>query len=188
MLAPDRWVLSGDEAATWDAPSVPGLSIEPMTPVQWPRVRAIRLSALREAPDAFWTTLEQERSRTAAEWRARLDRADRTTLLAVLDETDVGIAVGAPHHDGGRDAGLYSVWVAPEVRGCGVSDVVVSAVISWAIERGHQRLRLEVADDNHRAVRLYERYGFVPTGATSRFPPPRDHVVEHERVLELRRP
>lgn len=162
-------------------------SVEPVGPSQWWRVRAIRLRALRDAPDAFWTTLAQEQSRTAGSWRAQIGRDDRATFVATLADTDVGIAVGAPHHVHATDAAVYAVWVAPPARGRGAGEALLSAVIDWAAGRGYARVRLDVADDNRHAVALYERLGFVPTGATTRFPPPRDHVVEHERMLDLHR-
>jgi len=59
-------------------------------------------------------------------------------------------------------------------------------VAAWARAAGHTALRLDVGDANARAVGLYARLGFAPTGVTSAFPPPRQHVVEHERALLLR--
>lgn len=176
----------GEGVGPWH-PEVGPPSIERMAPGQWRRVRAVRLRALRDAPDAFWTTPAQEQSRTAASWRAQLGRDDRATFIATLGGADVGIAVGAPHHDDATDAGVYAVWVAPPARGRGVGGALLSAVIDWAAGRGFARLRLDVADDNRHAVALYERFGFMPTGAATRFPPPRDHVLEHERVLDLHR-
>lgn len=152
----------------------------------WARARGVRLRALRDAPDAFWSTTEGEARLAVSVWRRRLARPDAATFLAVRDGRDVGLAIGARHHAHPRDAGLYSVWVAPEVRGSGLADQLVMAVVDWARAAGHPRIRLDVADDNLRAVGLYARLGFTPTGAVSRFPPPRDHVVEHERVLDLR--
>lgn len=78
------------------------------------------------------------------------------------------------------------MWVAPGYRGRGVGHALVAAVAAWARSAGHRRLRLEVADHNAQAVRLYERAGFIATGAHGRLPPPRDHITEHERALVLR--
>jgi GNAT superfamily N-acetyltransferase len=153
----------------------------------WQRARAVRLRALRDAPDAFFSTVEQESALSEGAWRERLDRSDAVTLLALVDGADVGMAVGAVHHAQSADAGLYAMWVAPDVRGRGTGGALITEIIAWARATGHPRLRLDVGDHNARAVRLYERMGFVPTGATSRFPPPRSNVVEHERALDLRR-
>jgi hypothetical protein len=64
-------------------------------PEQWERVRALRLSALSDAPDAFASTLEQERDQPPRFWRERLERPAATTWLAtaLMDggERDVGL-------------------------------------------------------------------------------------------------
>lgn len=161
--------------------------VEIARPTEWSRVRAVRLRALRDAPDAFWSTFDEERDDPPEQWRERLARADAVTFLGVVDDADAGIAVGAPHHADPDDAGLYAMWVAPEARGRGLGDALVAAVVSWATDAGYPILRLEVADANAAAVALYARAGFAPTGAVSRFPPPRDHVTEHERARRLDR-
>lgn len=160
--------------------------VERVGPTHWARARAIRLQALRDAPDAFWSTFEQEAALDDAVWRQRLERREAVTLLGVVDDADVGMVVGAPHHAQPTDAGLYAMWVAPSARGRGVGEELISAVVDWARSAGYPRLRLDVADANPHAVRLYERMGFTPTGVIYRFPPPRDHIVEHERALDLR--
>lgn len=151
----------------------------------WARGRDLRLRALRHAPDAFWATADDEAALSPAQWRARLERTDAATVVAVVAGTDAGLAAGAPHHDDPCDAGLYAMWVDPSFRGRGIGDALVAAVVAWARAAGHRRLRLEVADHNTSAVRLYERAGFVATGAHGRLPPPRDHITEHERALVL---
>lgn len=161
------------------------LTIERVGPEAFQRVRAVRLRALRDAPDAFWVIAEEEEATTAAQWRGRLARPDAATFLAVRDGVDVGLAIGARRHGHEGVAGLYAMWVAPEARGSGAGVALIGAVVGWARAAGHRSLRLEVADTNEPALRLYARLGFVPTGAVGTMPAPRDHISEHERVLEL---
>jgi ribosomal protein S18 acetylase RimI-like enzyme len=155
------------------------------TPPDWARVRALRLAALADAPDAFWATLAEEAHQPERWWRARLEDPARTTLLAVLDGRDVGLAGVGPHHDEPTDAGLYSVWVDPSARGRGLVGLLVTAAADVARRRGHRRLRLDVGDHNAAAQRAYRRAGFLPTGRAARFPPPRAHITEHELALDL---
>lgn len=152
-------------------------------PDDWQRVRALRLRALRDAPDAFWATADEEEGLSPAQWRERL--AAGAMFVAVSDGRLVGLAVAGPHWREPADAGLSSLWVAPELRGSAAAAALVAAVAAWARGAGYRRLRLEVADDNHRAVRFYERLGFTSTGWRGTMPPPREHIAEHERVLEL---
>ena len=159
--------------------------IERAGPDAWERVRGVRLRALQDASDAFLTTVEEARAKPAEVWRQQLGSTAAATFLATVDGCDVGMAVGAPHHADPGEAGLYGVWVAPEARGRGVGAALLRAVTDWARERGYARIRLDVGDHNGQASRLYESFGFDPTGATSSFPPPRQHVTEHELALDL---
>ena len=144
------------------------------------------MRALQDSPDAFWFTADEEATTTAVEWRRRLERPDAATFVASHDGVDVGLVVGAPHHQHELDAGLYAMWVAPQARGAGVGVALISAVIQWARVAGHRAVRLEVGNTNAYAMRLYERVGFVPTGVAASLPPPRAHITAHERVLGLR--
>jgi ribosomal protein S18 acetylase RimI-like enzyme len=155
-------------------------------PQDAPRYRALRLAALADTPDAFGSRLEDEQPQPDAFWTARLQRPNATTLLAQLGDLDAGLAVVAPAWDASpKDAGLYSVWVAPHARGQGVGEALLRAAIHAARAAGFARLVLEVGDLNAPAVALYARLGFEPTGRTSALPPPRQHILEHERALSL---
>jgi GNAT superfamily N-acetyltransferase len=149
------------------------------------RVREVRLRALRDAPDAFASTYEREIAMAPDEWRGRLTRPNSATFVASLDGADVGLVTGLGLPELPGEAVLVGMWVAPEARGRGVSDALVGAVVEWARAGGHRVLRLDVADGNEHAIRLYARMGFEPTGTTSTLPPPREHVTEHERARDL---
>ncbi len=164
---------------------MPQHSITRMRPDEWDRVRATRLRALTDAPDAFGTTFAEDEVRPLAEWRTRLENADAATFLASDHDRDVGIAVGFGPPGQSALATLNAMWVAPEARGLGLGRALVDAVIDWARGAGYQRLLLEVATENAPAVSLYARMGFEPNGVVGSLPPPREHVVEHQRELPL---
>ena len=149
------------------------------------RVRTVRLRALADSPDAFWTTWEQDRDRPMDTWRARLEAPGVATFLAVREGADIGLVVGSPHHEVDGEAGLYAIWVAPEARRTGGGRALVEAVLAWAREAGYPRVRLEVADGNTAAVAAYAALGFVPTGRTGNMPAPRTVITEHELSLDL---
>ena len=159
--------------------------VERMQPEEWERVRAVRLRALAEAPDAFWTTVEQDEQRPLAEWRTRLENESAATFLACSEYADVGIVTGIASPDEAGVAWLMSMWVDPAVRGKGVGAALIDAVAAWARDKGFERLRLEVATANLAATRLYEKTGFAATGKVGHMPAPREHVEEHERELRL---
>lgn len=161
------------------------MQVQQMSADQWQRVRAVRLRALADSPDAFARRLADERALPAEHWQQRLKDTDAATFLAVTEEADVGLAVGSRWDDRENAAGLFSMWVAPEARGQGAGDLLVKSVVAWAAGGGFARLILEVGDDNAPAIRLYERHGFEPTGLTTALPEPRSHIREHERAREL---
>ena len=120
-------------------------------------VRALRLAALGDAPREFGSTLERELARSPEDW-ARFVTTGALFLLE-RDGVAVGLAGGLPQEHGLE---LVSMWVAPDARGSGGADALVQAVLDWA---GDAAVTLYVVDGNDPARRLYERHGFVPTGA-----------------------
>lgn len=159
--------------------------IQKMLPADWARVRTLRLNALEDAPDAFGTTLAEDRARPLGDWRVRLEDESHVTFVARMEDADVGLATGSFYEGLARTAGLFGMWVAPSARGCGVGGALVDAVIAWARSQGYERILLDVGDDNPAAIRLYESRGFQPNGATGSLPAPREHVLEHQRELRL---
>lgn len=123
--------------------------------------RKVRLAALRDAPYAFASIYERERTVDEEDWRERL--ANRAQFAAVLDGEIVGTAAGIDSD--GSSAALISMWVAPRARGKGTGHRLVDAVLDWARKAGYGSVCLWVADGNLAAERLYLRCGFTRTGA-----------------------
>lgn len=158
----------------------------------WRRVRAIRLRALEDAPDAFGSTLEGALAMPDEEWQARAARETTGTFLAVDTsvrsddhdrDRDVGLVATMPYE--GKEAGsagLFSMWVAPGARRFGVGRALIAAVLEWARAAGFARVYLDVGDHNDGAIALYARMGFRATGLVGTLDPPRSHITEHERV------
>jgi GNAT superfamily N-acetyltransferase len=131
----------------------------------WRAVRALRLRALADAPDAFEMTLAQAEQWTDEDWRRRVAEADeRLTFVEEDDDGNlVGMAVGllVP---AARVAHLVGMFVEPGKRRAGLGRGLVEAVESWARQVDATRIELEVNPDLVPAVRLYERCGFEWSG------------------------
>ncbi len=121
----------------------------------------MRLAALRDAPYAFGSTYERERTVDEENWRERL--VNRAQFAAVLDGEIVGTAAGIDSDQ--MSAALISMWVAPRARGKGAGQHLVGAVLDWAREAAYGSVCLWVTDGNLAAERLYLRCGFTRTGA-----------------------
>jgi GNAT superfamily N-acetyltransferase len=147
------------------------------------RLRAIRLRALADAPEAFATTLEEAACKPLEGWERQLH--ELPTFVATAGGCDFGMARGA-HHDQWRDTGyLISMWVAPEARRRGIATDLIDAVVGWARSEGFVRLILDVAEGNTPAMALYTHKGFVPNGTIGRLPPPREHIREIQVEMRL---
>ena len=144
------------------------LKIKQLTPNEWPLLKAVRLRALADAPEAFCTQLAEAAARTDAEWQ---ENARRFTLLppstsyfAFVDDAPAGMANCFVSKADPQTAELSAFWVAPESRGTGAGDALVAAAISWAKSQGVTTLQAWVVEDNHRAIGFYKKMGFSDTG------------------------
>jgi GNAT superfamily N-acetyltransferase len=155
-----------------------------------PRLRALRLRALADAPTAFGSTLAREQAYSDELWRERAAGAsagcDRATFVAEREQQWLGLATGIARADDGQSIGplLVGMFVDAAVRRLGVGAELIEAVASWAKACGGTRMALWVTSGNDPAVALYQRCGFRPTGTTR----PLAHtptLAEREMVREL---
>jgi ribosomal protein S18 acetylase RimI-like enzyme/predicted double-glycine peptidase len=101
-------------------------------------------------------------------------------LLAEQDGQLLGYALALLHR-GTRLARLYSLAVSPEARGRGVARRLMKKLEKRAARQGKLFLRLEVAQDNHPAIKLYESLGFVTFGT---FP---NYYEDHRDALRMQK-
>ncbi len=125
-----------------------------------PLKRELRLAALLDAPAAFSASYAEAAGRTDAQWRTWPDGSG--LFAAFVDGRPVGLA-GAGAFHGPEVAYLFTMWVAPPVRGTGVAQALLDAVRGWALAHGRDEILLEVTAGNDRAARCYARYGFRPS-------------------------
>jgi GNAT superfamily N-acetyltransferase len=138
------------------------ISVRRVGPEDWAVLRDLRLRALSDAPSAFASTYETERLLTDDQWRERLTRAGRVSLIAFVGDQPVGIAGGFVADAGYAE--VVSMWVVPAARGRGVGDALVAEALRWAGEQNVPEARLWVTRRNDVAERLYVRHGFERNG------------------------
>ena len=93
------------------------------------QLRAIRLRALRDAPEAFGSSAEREAAYAPAVWAERAAGAETVTFVAVDGRRWIGMAAGRP--DGGT-VQVLGMWVDPSARGTGAARALLDAVAGWA--------------------------------------------------------
>ncbi|KAJ7343138.1 acyl-CoA N-acyltransferase [Mycena albidolilacea] len=139
----------------------------------------LRLLGLKTNPEAFGSTFEGESKNTHAQWKSRIDKEERFTIIARLVSRDssetareewVGTAsILTPTMWARSDADTYGVvgmWVHPEHRRKGLGKKLLEFGIEWVRTRTEgnptaTRLALEVHRGNEGAKKLYDGLAFV---------------------------
>ena len=150
------------------------LTIRRVTASDAGAARALRIEMLADTPLAFVTTLAEAAEHKHGEYVGRCTRAasgdQHAMYVAEASRRLVG-QVGAYAHPNEPDITmLSSVYVSPSHRGNGALAALVDAVAAWSRKSGRQTLELEVVTTNRRAVRAYQKLGFVRVGNTVAHP------------------
>jgi ribosomal protein S18 acetylase RimI-like enzyme len=129
--------------------------------------RALRLAGLRDHPDAFGSSWEEEAAQPLS-WFADTLR-DGYVIGCETDSALVGIAgfFRGERLKTRHRGTLWGMYVAPEARGQGVGSALVQHIIGHA-QNTVEELNLTVAAHNQSAMKLYESMGFVRNGLDPR--------------------
>jgi predicted GNAT family acetyltransferase len=181
--SPDR----GDGPALLGDSRAIGLpAVRRVRPADAARVRAIRLEMLADSPLAFLETLANAAARPHAEFAARIagmSTGQRSAaFVAEVDGRVVAHAGGQAAYGEPGVSVVFAVYLTPAWRGSGLLASLITEVAAWSRAAGRSELLLEVVVGNDRAVRAYQRLGFVDTGVRVAHP-----VLPALRELQMRR-
>jgi RimJ/RimL family protein N-acetyltransferase len=132
-----------------------------------PVYRELRLRGLREHPDAFTSSFEEESVRSLADTEKRLSPASETTMWGAFVEGALAGVVGMTRETRLKNqhkATLVAMYVAPEYAGRGLGLALVQTVIQAAKAARLELLVLTVTDTNKQAAAVYARAGFASFG------------------------
>jgi GNAT superfamily N-acetyltransferase len=127
-------------------------------------LRAIRLEALADTPEAYGSTFEESRTWSARRWR-KVAR-NWNYYLGECDGVVKGMASGGRNDQHPGTYWLYGMYVSPSERGSGLAPQLVDAVATWAREQGARQLYLHVTMSVARARAFYLKNGFIENGET----------------------
>lgn len=101
--------------------------------------------------------------------RSRIEPDNSTMLLAILDESVVGLLdlLGGELEQEAH-VGTFGLSVDREHRGQGIGSALIEALLAWAPEHGVTRIQAWAWMSNPRALALYERMGFEREGLCRR--------------------
>jgi GNAT superfamily N-acetyltransferase len=126
-------------------------------------------------PQAYLAALDHDA--WTANHRVHIQRSPpRISLVAVDDSGEiVGFTHAGPRRvasppqydpEGGE---VYAIYVHPDAWGTGAGRALMQAAVDRLATVGRRDICLWVLDDNPRARRFYERFGFTPSGETSTY-------------------
>ena len=147
--------------------NISGLQIRRLETSDAALYRDIRLEALKQNPEAFGSTFEQENAQPLSWFEAAVGRSD--IFGAFLDGALAGIAgyVAQQSPKQAHKALLWGMYVRPAGRKSGLGKRLVAGVLSHA--RGRvEMVQLTVVSENEAARRLYNALGFVEYGLEKR--------------------
>lgn len=161
------------------------LNIKPLkTKADWLAFQNLRLHALREHPEAFGASYEEESVMSAESFKAGYKTCE--IFGAFSEYTLVGCAgfyIHAPLKMRHRGV-LFSVYVTQTHRHKGIASSMVKAVIEHAKKHVLQ-LHATVVTSNQAALHLYQKNGFILYGTE-----PRSLSIDHrfydEHMMILR--
>jgi GNAT superfamily N-acetyltransferase len=138
----------------------------------WKLLKAIRLEALRESPDAFCMTFDEALVYDDEVWIERSSADPETSaslsILAIETDEPVGMAAGILCDESQLE--VVSLFVIPGYRGSGLAQDLMNMVEAWGRTRGAQRVILDVESGNDRAGVFYAHIGYQPTGKRETYP------------------
>jgi aminoglycoside 6'-N-acetyltransferase len=147
-------------------------------------VRLLRTVLAEDSVTRWWGEPEP------AEHIAAKLRGDASSVLLVV-ELDGQLAGGIEYHEEQdpmyRHAGI-DIFLGQSYQGHGVGAEAIGLLARFLFEqRGHHRITIDPAADNHRAIRCYQKVGFRAVGVMRQYERGNDGQFHDGLLLDLLR-
>ena len=146
------------------------------------RVRRGENSDINELVLLEQRTFDSDRL-SRAQYRRHLDSDSAQVLVASASHNHFLGAAVLFFRKHSKLARVYSLATQPQARGRGVGTALLGAAERAARRRGCHALRLEVQVDNARAIRLYEKIGYVRIGRYVKFYQDGTDAWRYEKIV-----
>ncbi len=139
---------------------------------RWQEYKEIRLRALKDDPQAFFSSHRKEVEYPDVKWQERLQSVvdgNGWTVFAEIDSQLIGM-LGAYQKGNDRKEGavnVFGVFVAKEARGKGVAFKMMEKLLEQLKQAGIIMAKLTVNENQSAAVALYKKLKFKVTGQES---------------------
>jgi ribosomal protein S18 acetylase RimI-like enzyme len=131
-----------------------------------PLYQVVRLQALKNDPDSFGSTYDQESVRPLEKFAERIQHTANKFTLGCFDSSQslIGIVnfVREDRLKTSHKGNVYGMYVEPGFRGQGIGRALLLALIERATRQceGLEQIHLTVVSNNEPAKRLYTSLGF----------------------------
>ncbi|GER91347.1 hypothetical protein KDW_55090 [Dictyobacter vulcani] len=111
-----------------------------------------------ESFTGYFVPITMTPAQVADFWRVNQINATRCVVMHAANNAFVGMARMGTR---GTRSWCGGFGIVPEFRGTGASTLLANEMVRVALNSGVEQLQLEVLSQNSRAIKLYERAGFV---------------------------
>lgn len=142
------------------------MSIEIIQPSidDWQKVKELRLDALRQDPQAFGTSYEENFNEPDTYWKEKLKKSignNAKEILVIAKEDDKYIGMLTSENANSDTWFINAVYVKSDQRRKGVAKKLLAQVLALLHNRNDiQYIELKVNVEQVAAVNLYKSYGF----------------------------
>lgn len=114
--------------------------------------------------------------------QSQMNEAGHVYLLAESEGFPVGFASYETQYQGQAYLMIHKLYVLPAYHGKGIGVHLLDALTGIALQNHQTALRLKVYYLNRKAIRFYEKYGFVKTGI-EKTDPGNAFIIEDDVML-----
>ncbi|MGM0874038.1 MAG: N-acetyltransferase family protein [Bacillota bacterium] len=147
------------------------MEIKFLNPTHAEEYRKLRLEALKNHPDAFASSFEEEKENLIELYQSRFNSDDSSHFGAFVDEKLVGVVtlikemkIKLKHR-----ATIFAMYVSADKRGYGIGRSLMVKAINQAKEwEGIEQVYLSVVTTKESAKQLYSSLGFEVFGIEKR--------------------
>ena len=146
------------------------MTIERLNKTHVDLYQALRLQGLKENPEAFGSSFEEESLMDLDFFKKRLEDKENVTFGVFIEHMLVGILTirTSERLKTKHNGHLVGMYVDKDHRRQGVGKLLIKEVISFARTRGIINIFLTVTSTNKEAIKLYEHMGFEIYGVEKR--------------------
>jgi len=137
------------------------MKILAVTENEWEDLKKVRLSSLKDSPEAFGLSYAEAKNYTSQNWKDTASGyKELRFFIAYEGDLPIGL-IGGVYLNNKYE--LVSMWVSPNFRGSEVGGELIASLKKYALKQGHRSIVLKVSSENKRACHFYKKCGFSIT-------------------------